>query len=161
MNKSGLYVERAIEDHDFVELGFVEGHGTTNERQTYSFRTIELDPGFHTFRLRQVDYDGTTDYSSEVEVMIEIPGDYVLFPAYPNPFNPSTEIRFAVKESKPVTLELFDILGRPHRLLYEGTPEKNRTVTVRVDAENLPTGMYIVRLIGEDFSAAQRITLLR
>ncbi|NBC15802.1 MAG: hypothetical protein GVY18_00640, partial [Bacteroidetes bacterium] len=77
-------------------LAFVDGHGTTTEPRSYHHRTATLEAGTHTFRLKQIDFDGAFEYSPEVEVVIGLPEQYVVEPAYPNPFNPEATLRFAV-----------------------------------------------------------------
>ncbi|MDX1439027.1 MAG: hypothetical protein R3284_03900, partial [Rubricoccaceae bacterium] len=64
-NNAGFEVEHAIERNGAWEtVGFVEGHGTTTEAQTYSFTSDVLTQGgIHRFRLKQVDYDGQFEYS--------------------------------------------------------------------------------------------------
>ncbi len=86
---------------------------------------------------------------------------FVLDPAYPNPFIPGTEIRFVVQESKPVKMTLLDGLGRPPRVLYDGTPAANKSVVVRIDGAGLSGGLYMVRLTGERIRGTQRIALLK
>ena len=56
----------------------------------------DLDPGSHRFRLKQIDFDGAFEYSSVVEAAVTVPDRFLIEPAYPNPFNPTTTLRFAV-----------------------------------------------------------------
>ncbi len=97
----------------------------------------------------------------ELEVAVETPDRYVLLPAYPNPFNPEATVRFAVRNSAPVTLTLHDALGRQVSTLYSGTPETNQTHSVQIDGSGLPSGLYLVRLSGQGFTASQPVTLLK
>lgn len=145
----------------YQALAFVDGHGTTTEAHTYSYAVRGLDPGTYQFRLKQIDYDGVFEYHGDLEVAVETPDRYVLMPAYPNPFNPEATVRFAVRDSAPVTLTLHDALGRQVSTLYNGTPEVNQTLSVQIDGKDLPSGLYLVRLTGRDFSASQPVTLLK
>jgi len=142
-------------------MGFVDGHGTTTETQTYAYAVRDLDPGTYQFRLKQIDFDGVFEYHGDLEVAVETPGQYVLMPAYPNPFNPEATVRFAVRDSAPVTLTLHDVLGRQVSTLYSGTPEANQTLSVQIDGSSLPSGRYLVRLTASSFSASQPVTLLK
>src|SRR5690606_24012669 len=96
-----------------------------------------------------------------LEVAVETPGQFVLMPAYPNPFNPEATVRFAVRESKPVTLSLHDVLGRQIATLYEGTPAANETLSVRIDGAGLPSGLYLIRMTGNGIAATRSVTLLK
>ena len=63
-NNRGFYVERSQDAEIWEELGFVEGAGTTEEIRDYSF-IVDRTPsiGYNYYRIRQVDYNGDTDYS--------------------------------------------------------------------------------------------------
>jgi len=145
----------------YQAMGFVAGHGTTTETQTYAYAVRDLDPGTYQFRLKQIDFDGIFEYHGDLEAAVETPGRYVLMPAYPNPFNPEATVRFAVRDSAPITLTLHDAVGRKVSTLYSGTPEANQTLSVHIDGSALPSGHYLVRLTGSGFSASQSVTLLK
>ncbi len=160
-NNSGFEVEHRVDGGAWASIGFVEGHGTTTEARNYTFTTDALQGGVHTFRLKQVDFDGQFEYSHEVEVAVDVPGSYVLERAYPNPFNPTTTVRFKVAQAQEVTLALYDALGRRVAELFSGYAEANRYATVQVDGSALPSGTYTVRLEGETVHGATRVVLVK
>ncbi|MFA5010346.1 MAG: T9SS type A sorting domain-containing protein [Ignavibacteria bacterium] len=90
----------------------------------------------------------------------EIPDSYCLFQNYPNPFNPATIIRFQVKETKYVTLKIFDILGKEIQTLVS---EKHTPGLYEVfwDASAFPSGVYFYRMITDGFSETKRMILVR
>ncbi|MEM6337524.1 MAG: hypothetical protein AAF752_13220, partial [Bacteroidota bacterium] len=98
-------------DAEWNLLGFVDGAGTTTERQTYRFLTSELSPGTHAFRLQQVDFDGTFAYSLIVNVEVGVPGTHLFGAAYPNPFAQKTTLRVSVSRDQEIDLAVFDELG--------------------------------------------------
>ncbi len=142
-------------------LAFVEGHGTTELPQTYQYRVDDRAPGRHVFRLKQIDYDGTFEYSPEVEVIVEMVERFVVEPVYPNPFNTKAQFRFGVQRGQRVQAALYDVLGRRVRLLYAGVPQAGQMQTVEIDGSDLPSGLYVVRVGGKAFSQTQMITLLK
>lgn len=158
---AGFSIERAFEDEPFESLGFVEGAGTTSVPQDYSFVIGDADYGFYRFRLKVVNFDGAYDYSPEIEVRVVLPDEYFIEPAYPNPFNPEAIVRFGVAESQPVRLELHTVLGRRVKTLYEGIVRDRETITVRIDGGDLPSGTYLIRLIGRSVVGTSSVTLLR
>jgi hypothetical protein len=158
-DNAGFNVEHAAGDGDFAQLGFVEGHGTTLLPQEYSFRVADLGPGVHRFRLKQIDYDGAFEYSETVETFIGIPGQMVLEPAYPNPFNPSTTLRFAVANEQVVTLALHDATGRVVRTVFNGAVTADDMHSVTVDASGLSSGLYVAVLTGESISMSRNLLL--
>ena len=160
-NNAGFSVEHAINNGFYKEIDFITGAGTSLERREYGYRVEDVEPGLHTFRLKQIDYDGAFEYSPAVEVTVEVPNVYILEPAYPNPFNPQASIRFAIKERQAVTMAMYDATGREVQALYRGIPDANQMHAVAIDGSTLPSGVYIVRLTGETFLATQSVTLVK
>ncbi len=94
-NNSGFEVQRKTTG-EYERVAFVEGKGTTTETQNYLFRDKNLLSGTYTYRLKQMDFDGSFAYSDEVEIDIDQPDVFYLGQNYPNPFNPSTVIKYSV-----------------------------------------------------------------
>ena len=70
-------------------IGFVPGFGTTTEPKSYSFVDENISSGIYKYRLKQIDFDGTFEYSNEIEVEVDFtPKEFVFYQNYPNPFNP-------------------------------------------------------------------------
>lgn len=90
----------------------------------------------------------------------EVPAQYKLYDAYPNPFNPATTIKFELPKSGFVKLEVFDILGRKMRTLVN-QQLKSGTYTVDFDAAGLSSGMYVYRIQAGSFAASKKIILLK
>ena len=159
-NNAGFEVERKVEGA-FETLAFVPGAGTTTETRRYTYRLPDAEPGRHTFRLRQVDFDGTAVYSPEVEVTVTLARAYRLTPAYPNPFNPQTTFTLSVQRDQPVRVEVVDLLGRRVALLHEGPLEGNRPHRFTLDGSALSSGPYLIRARGTTFSATEQVTLVK
>ncbi|MCH7637989.1 MAG: T9SS type A sorting domain-containing protein [Bacteroidetes bacterium] len=159
-NNAGFEVQMRDGD-DWNVLGFVEGHGTTTEAQTYNFTAENMAVGVHAFRLKQIDFDGAFEYSDEIEATIEVVGTHQLSNAYPNPFNPTSQFTLAVARDQRVTAELYNVLGQRVATLFDGTIEANNTQVVQIDGSALASGAYIVRIAGETFADALRVTLTK
>ena len=94
------------------------------------------------------------------EDSFETPEDFYLLQNYPNPFNPSTKIRFAIPEKSQVKLALYDMLGRELEVIFNeeivaGTKE------VELNGSNLSSGVYLVRMITNNYQKTVKITLLK
>jgi hypothetical protein len=89
------------------------------------------------------------------------PTGFALEDAYPNPFDRTTTVRFSVDEAQPVTLTLYDSVGRAVRTLYEGTLSAGVTEQIVIDGSALPSGAYTVRLDGTSVSGSTRIVVLK
>jgi hypothetical protein len=89
-----------------------------------------------------------------------LPEAYFLSANYPNPFNPSTEIRFALPEAARVDLVVYDVLGREVARLVDGTQEAGHH-RAPFDASALPSGVYLYRLTAGDFVETRRMVLMK
>ncbi len=159
-NNAGFEVQR-LAGTAFERVGFVEGHGTTNEAQRYTYKVAGLAPGRHVFRLKQIDFDGTFAFSPEVEVTVEVPGLYRLSDVYPNPFNPQASFTLAVAEAQPVTVALYDLLGRQVALLYQGRMEADTEHRFTLDGTNLTSGLYLLQVRGRTFNTTRTVSLVK
>lgn len=160
-NNAGFEVQMAQDGDNYATLGFVAGHGTTTEAQSYSYRVDNLSVGLYTFRLKQIDYDGAFEYSGEVEVDIGVPGQFQLSEVYPNPFNPTTQFTLALAESQDVRLAVYDVLGRRVALLHDGPLAGDSVHEFTLDAAGLASGAYVLRAESQAFTATRSITLLK
>jgi hypothetical protein len=89
-----------------------------------------------------------------------IPDEYALDQNYPNPFNSSTIIRFRLPERVPVTLKIYDMIGREAATLFEG-PGGPGEQAVLFQAGELPSGVYIARLTAGSFTEIRKIVLMK
>ena len=85
---------------------------------------------------------------------------YRLGTNYPNPFNPSTRIKFDVPSSKFVTLKVFDVLGREVATLVNEVKQPG-SYMVTFSAEGLASGVYFYRMQAGNFAATRKLMLLR
>ena len=90
----------------------------------------------------------------------ELPEAFALGQNYPNPFNPSTAIEYELPTPQHVRLEVFDATGRSVGVLVDGIRPAG-THTVRFDADNLPSGLYVYRLQANEETRTRKMTLLR
>ena len=89
------------------------------------------------------------------------PDTHMLSQAYPNPFNPQSQFTLTVMQDQYVVAELYNTLGQRVAVLFSGTVEANQARLVTIDGAGLASGMYVVRLTGERFTDAFRVTLLK
>ena len=90
----------------------------------------------------------------------ETPADFALEAAYPNPFNPSTTLRFTLGDAAEVRLAVLDGLGREVAVVAQGRYAAG-THSASFQAGDLPSGLYLVRLDANGRTDTQRITLLK
>jgi plastocyanin len=160
LNNSGFEVLRSSEAEVWEKIAFVPGNGTTTETQYYSFEDQNLSSGKYSYKLKQIDFDGSYEYSNEVYVDVTNPVAFELSQNYPNPFNPSTTIKFAIPEATLVTLKVFNALGEEVALLVDGFMESG-IHEVNFDAFRLNSGMYFYRIQAGDFTQVKKMTFLK
>ena len=159
-NNSRFVVERKSSSSDYQAVGTVQGKGTTTEISTYSFTDKNLNDGIYTYRLKQIDFDGTFSYSDEVEVTIEVPLSYSLNQNYPNPFNPSTKIEYSIKEAGNVSLAVYNMLGQQVASLVNQRQDAGK-YTVNFDASKMTSGIYIYKLSTNNFVQTKKMILVK
>ncbi|CAN5525647.1 hypothetical protein BH23BAC4_BH23BAC4_15120 [soil metagenome] len=147
---------------DWEALSFVNGNGTTDTEQEYAFvdAGVPFTANRVQYRLRQVDTDGTSEYSGEIELDASVPTALRLHPAFPNPIRISATLRFELPSEGAVSITLYDMLGRTVQHLVDRDMEVGRH-QVSLDAQGLAAGVYIVRLSTADRAETQRLTIVR
>ncbi len=155
-NNSGFFVERNL-GAGWSTIGFVQGAGNSTSGRAYRYRDNEvsalLEGGERkiSYRLRQVDFDGTSAYSQTVEVFWSlVSAEVILHQNYPNPVGNRlvsgaiTNIEFALpaeRTNEHWRLTLYDALGREAAVLFDGIPASSN-VNIQFDAASLRPGVY-------------------
>ena len=140
---------------------FVEGYGTTEAAQNYAYSVRGLAPGHHVFRLKQIDFDGSFEYSPEVEVDVEVPQAFEFSALYPNLFNPETNFTLAVAQPQHVCIDVRDVLGRPVAMLQDGDLVPHKQYRFQFRSPTLPSGLYFIQVTGCTFTATRKAVLLK
>jgi len=159
-NNQGFQIERMNVNGTFEQIGFVAGFGTTTEPKSYTFIDSKLETGNYTYRLKQIDFDGTFAYSEEINVNVEIPLVFALEQNYPNPFNPSTTIKYSIAEDGFVKMSVYNLLGEEVAALVNST-QKAGKYEVNFNASNLASGVYVYRIEAGNFVSSKKLMLLK
>jgi photosystem II stability/assembly factor-like uncharacterized protein len=160
-NNSGFEILRSAQTDNWEKIGFVEGQGTSTQENNYSFVDENLGVGNFSYKLVQIDFDGTRTESDVVKVEINsLPAEYDLSQNYPNPFNPSTTIKYTIPSGEFVNLRVFNSIGEEVKTLVneyktEGTHE------VKFDAADLSSGIYFYKIDAGKFSSIKKMILLK
>jgi hypothetical protein len=160
INNQGFEIQRRTSDGEFEKVGFVPGHGTTTDVQTYSYLDSKVVIGNYTYRLKQIDFNGTFEYSDEVAVEITAPVEFTLEQNYPNPFNPGTVIKYSIPENGFVTLVVYNLLGEKVASLLNGLQDAGR-YEINFDASNLASGIYVYNLKSGNFNSVKKMLLMK
>jgi hypothetical protein len=160
-NNSGFYLERKTAE-DFETVAFIQGKGTTTEKQFYTFSDdiSSLNSEKFYYRLKQIDYDGSFAYSNIIEVDNNMPVEYNLAQNYPNPFNPSTRINYQIPADGFVSLKVFDILGNKVATLIN-EHQAAGSYEFNFDGSSLSTGVYFYQLNVNEFTSVKKMLLTK
>ena len=161
INNYGFEIERRLDEDEWSNIGFVEGQGNSISPKYYSF-TDNSPAGGNKFqyRLKQLDTDGSFEYSNIVEVQIG-PYQYELLQNYPNPFNPSTIIEFSLPEdANNVKLSIYNPLGEKVAELIN-TELVAGKYSFKWNARNEATGIYIYELKTDNFVLVKKMLLMK
>ncbi len=163
-DKSNLSNNDAADNLIWEKVAFVEGHGNSNSTKVYSFTDKHLVGGSKfMYRLKQIDIDGTFEYSDAVEIEV-LPSKYELMQNYPNPFNPSTKIKFSLPEDARININVYNILGeKVVSVLSEDLKAGFHQVDFNSAASGyqLSSGVYIYTIESKNFSQVKKMMLLK
>jgi len=156
---SGFEVQRRAEQA-WQRVGSLEGAGTTDTPQSYRFTDTDLPYAADSlsYRLRQIDADGTESFSEPVTIARQVT-QAELLPTYPNPASGQATVRFAVPERQDVRIDLYDLLGRRIQTVVD-TNVEGRTEG-QFDVSGLASGTYFLRMQTAGHTETQRITVVR
>lgn len=170
LNNYGFHVQRRFAggaSWGDVPNSFIPGHGTTSVPQQYTFTDNTPLISATEYRLKQVDLDGTENFSEPITVdnptsVVEpAPKQFALLQNYPNPFNPTTEIKFSVAETDAATLVVYNSVGQKVAALYDQVAEAGRYYKVTLDGRNLSSGMYFYRLTSGKQTDLKKLMLIK
>lgn len=162
-NNYGFEIERTENksDKEWVKAGFVKGAGNSTSNINYSFTDRTPKGNKLIYRLKQIDYNGNSEYSPEAEIAINAnPVEFALQQNYPNPFNPSTRIKYGVAEPGRVLLKVFDYLGREVITLVDEFKDAGE-YEADFNFSSLASGVYFYNLHSGRYSETRKMILMR
>lgn len=169
-NNKGFELERkvlsqqsAVNNLEYKKIGFIDGNGTTTQSHTYNFIDNPKQSGRYLYRLKQIDFDGTSKIYEAIEVDYKTELKFELAPNYPNPFNPSTKINWQSPINSWHTLKVYDILGNEVVTLVNEYKEAGR-YTIDFNTEllknKISSGIYFYALkIGNYFQTRKMLIM--
>ncbi|HEX9739514.1 MAG TPA: T9SS type A sorting domain-containing protein, partial [Ignavibacteriaceae bacterium] len=169
VNNYGFEIQRSEDKTDWDIIGFVNGNGNSNIPHYYQLTDKDnlpdgkpaLPAGRYYYRLKQIDTDGSFEYSPVLEIEINnIIEEYTLSQNYPNPFNPSTKIEFKLPVESKITLTIFNVIGEKVTDLINGKLFSSGVHEILFDASHLASGIYFYSFQTSRFSKTKKMILL-
>jgi len=160
-NNYGFEVERKYGNEDWVKISFIHGNGTSTIEHIYTYADQNLESGNYLYRLKQIDYDGNYEYSSEIKVGINNDYNFKLDQNFPNPFNTQTRITFQIPEKSFIEISLYSILGEKLETLINKEFEGGE-YELNLDISEFQSGVYFYKMISSlGFSQTKKLILLK
>ena len=166
-NSDRFEIERSLATTTaWLTVGTVKAAVLSNSPKNYSYTDTKLQSGKYQYRLKMIDNDGSSVYSSLEAAEVAVPKDFAVSQNYPNPFNPSTKIDYQVPVDAKVILEVYNIAGQKVIELIN-QEQSAGFYTVDFGASKLASGVYIYRLAaidkatGNNFSSIKKMMLLK
>jgi len=160
-NNLGFAIERKIVGaKNWDEIYFVRGSGNSTDVTNYSYIDKVLASAQIEYRLRQVDFDGSINYSEIIQVDAERELNYALLRNYPNPFNPGTMLLFDIPDDGDISLKVFDLLGQEVSTVAKGFYKAGKHEIYFSD-ESLSGGIYFAELISNQSQSIIKMLLMK
>ncbi|MEL6558155.1 MAG: FG-GAP-like repeat-containing protein [Bacteroidota bacterium] len=161
LNNEGFEVQRWTADDPTIErIGFVEGNGTSTQRNTYDFidHNVLANTDYY-YRLKQVDFDGAFEFSSIIQVT-SLPGEFGLGELYPNPASDQVELAVNHGNQRPgkIVVEIVDLNGR---LVSTRQLEEPESSLITLDVSSIPAGLYqvLIKIGSEQYT--RKLSIVR
>ncbi len=160
-NNHGFDVER-MSNGAWSKIGFVQGAGNSNAPKAYSYSDAGLSNGTVLYRLKQIDRDGKFTYNNAIEVVVNATvSRYELSQNFPNPFNPTTTIRFALPTAEQASVKVYDMTGREVAELFNQVAAAGQVYNVQFTGTGLASGIYLYVLQTQSYREVRKMSLLK
>ena len=159
-NNAGFQVERSENGRNFEKIAFVAGAGTSAEKYAYQLKDKEIRAGqTYFYRLQQMDYDGTSQYSDIVQATLS--GGKMTLTVFPNPAptNSVVQLQFYLPQASEVVLTLFDAQGKLIRTERHDLEADLQTLQMPVN--DLPANAYFLKATANGESVYQQLIITR
>ena len=143
-NNKGFEVQRSVNGGAFETIAFVHGAGNSNRSLDYQFKDADANQSVENcYRLKQIDFDGTNDYSNVACIAAQKLVKQVI-DVKPNPFN--NEINLSIQSEKDglAIIELIDVVGKVQLVKNVAIVSGNNQVTF--ETTQMKNGIYFIRI---------------
>jgi hypothetical protein len=142
LNFKGFGVERSIDGKGFEQLGFIQNKGNQSGSD-YSFedRTAQIGKLYY-YRLRMLDNDGKSSFSSNKSAIIEATKTHVSI--YPNPSDGNINLEYYLEEETNTQIDVYDMTGK--LVLHKAVEAQKDKNLVSINMLDLPSGLYSIQI---------------
>lgn len=160
-NNYGFEIFKSVDLKNWKKIGFIKGQGTSTLIGKYEFIDNVENFGKYYYKLKQIDYNGTFNFSNIIEVTVASPTNFKLNQNFPNPFNPLSKISFEIPVQSNVKIVLYDMLGKEIKVLLNGNFEAGYH-TLNINAIDLSSGIYFYCMTTDKgYTSTKKLTIIK
>ncbi|MDP4192159.1 MAG: T9SS type A sorting domain-containing protein [Bacteroidota bacterium] len=166
LNKNGK-MELVVSEQSVYDSITVQTYNWVDSTKQWMYDKSKAKKIFNPYRktIRVLEFNGLSGLKDQNYSLI-FPGDYKLEQNFPNPFNPTTTLRFTLPLEKKVSLKIYDMLGKEVATLINDQLYKKGKYEMQWNGktssgQNAASGNYIARLIFGSYSQSIKMTLLK
>ena len=156
-NNKGFHLQRSTTANDFENIAWIDGNGSTTSSIRYEYMDKNVDAGIaYFYRLQQVDFDDTHQYSEIVTAKLKDSKEDFNFTLQPNPAKDNVNIILQNPASEQISMEVYSMDGQ---LMKQQNFTTENGEILEMDISALANGIYVVRMRTGDFSAVCRLVV--
>ena len=172
-NSWGFNIYRSLDkdkNYSQINAGLIRAAGNSTQQNNYQFHDVRIEKNStYWYKLEQIDIDGAARYFGPVSATTSseaagVPQTFEFYSNYPNPFNPTTTIRFDLPSAEHVLLQVFDISGKKVKTLVNEQRSAGSYSLVwdgtNIDNQQVGAGAYFCRLVAGSFKRVNKMMLL-
>lgn len=145
LNNQGFEVQRSNDGMNFYLLGWIDGNGTSNNTHNYSFEDYEAIIGVAYYRLKQLDYDGSFEYSEVINTAVSSTIPKSLLTAFPNPASTTLNIQ---------SISNYKVVNMQGRTIFASSNNAQN-----LDISAWPKGMYLIQTVDSQSNSIENFKL--
>ncbi len=152
-------LEKSINNSEYKPVSTVQADNS-NEKNYSSLDAKDLNAEVVYYRIKQVNFDGSVVYSSQVKIGQGMMEPFILEQNYPNPFNPRTSIVVDILEDTDVDITVYNLEGKEITKLFKGFLTSGNH-KFSFDASELPSGIYLYKVSTSTYSDTKKMILTK
>lgn len=160
INNDRFEIERSNNNIDYEKIGEVKGKGNSSSKIYYTFTDNSAKLGTYYYRLKQIDIDGSFEYSQVVKLEFNKPLEFGMSQNFPNPFNPLTKIEFSLPNFSYVSIDLFNLIGQKVATIIEGDFDAGYH-KAEFNASELSSGLYLYKITAGEFTQIKKMMIVK
>ena len=169
-NTAGFNIYRCQQEqgeYERVNNSMVAAHGTASSGADYRYTDGQPLSDECYYKLQRVDLDGSTHFSNPVSTAStgveeeNIPEKYALHENFPNPFNPTTTLRYDLPQDAHVTLEVYNVQGQRAATLIDSQKQAGEHAYTWNAAANFSSGLYFIVMQAGEHVFKQKVSLVK